>query len=216
MNIVVIILQAWVLVLALGIDAFACSFGYGTSKVKIPFKSVIIINLVCSILLSAGLLFGSAFGNLLTENAAGWIAFIILFTLGIFKIFDSTVKKIIRKHNGVDKEVKFSLFNMQFLLKVYADPVEADIDDSKELTPKEATPLAIALGLDGLSVGFGIGIGITLINAFIIISLSLFTGIVLVIFGCFLGNKIAKKMSLDLSWLSGVILIIIAIVGLFI
>ncbi|MCL2521417.1 MAG: manganese efflux pump [Erysipelotrichales bacterium] len=216
MNIVILVFQAWVLVLAVGIDAFACSFGYGTSKVKIPFKSVMIINLVCTALLSVGLFFGALLGNFLTDSIAGWISFAILFSLGVFKIFDSTIKKIIRKRNGVNKEVKFTFFNLQFLLKVYADPVEADSDDSKELAPKEAAPLAIALGLDGLSVGFGIGIGITIANAFLIVGLSLFTDIILVIFGCFLGNRLAKKISLDLSWLSGVILIIIAFVGLFI
>jgi len=215
MNIVIMVLQAWVLVIAIGIDAFVCSFGYGASKVKIPFKSVMIINLVCSALLAVGLFFGTTIGVFLPEVVAEWAAFAILFSLGIFKIFDSTIKNLIRKRNGVDKEVNFSLFNLKFLLKVYANPEDADVDGSKVLSPKEATPLAVALGLDGLSVGFGVGIGAAAAtSAFLIVGLSLISDIIAVVLGCFLGNKIAKRISLDLSWLSGVILIGIAVVGM--
>jgi len=209
---IIIVFQAWMLVIALGIDAFACAFGYGASKIKIPFKSVMLINFVTSVLLAVGLFFGSIIGNFLPEEAAGWVSFTILFALGIYKLFDSAIKNIIRKHNGVDKKIQFSLFSLKFLLNIYADPVKADVDGSQELSLKEAMPLAIAVGLDGLSVGFGVGIaGST--YALLIIGLSLISDIIAVMFGCYLGNKIAKKISLDLSWLSGIILIGIAIVG---
>lgn len=213
MEIMILIFQAWMLVMALGIDAFACAFGYGASKVKIPFKSVMLINIVTTVLLAAGLLFGTVIGNLLPEEAAVWIAFTILFTLGIYKLFDSAIKKIIRSRNGIDKNVEFSLLNLKFLLKIYANPLEADIDHSKELSLREAVPLAIAVGLDGLSVGFGVGIAATKANTFLIVGLSLISDILAVVFGCYFGNKIANRLSLDLSWLSGIILISIAMAG---
>ena len=40
-------IDAILLVSALSMDAFVASFAYGTSKIKIPFKSAIIINVVC-------------------------------------------------------------------------------------------------------------------------------------------------------------------------
>ena len=201
--------QAWILVMALAIDAFVCSFGYGISKIKIPFKSVMVINAVCTSLLAIGLFLGAIINNFLSEDIAGWIAFVILFLLGISKIFDSAIKRLIRKNNGIDKDFKFSFFNLGFIFKVYANPEEADVDHSKELTPREAMPLAIAVGLDGLSVG--IGIGITLINPFLILGLSLFSDIIAVILGAYLGNRLARKINWDLSWIAGVILILIAI-----
>jgi len=203
------------LVIALGIDAFACAFGYGASKIKIPFKSVMLINIVTSVLLAAGLFFGAVIGNFMPEETSKWVAFTILLALGIYKLFDSVIKKTIRKHNGVDKKIEFSLFNLKFLLNIYADPVKADVDGSQELSLKEATPLAIAVGLDGLSVGFGVGIASTA-SIFLIVGLSLISDILAVILGCYLGNKIANKTSLDLSWLSGVILIGIALAGVII
>lgn len=96
---------------------------------------------------------------------------------------------------------------------MYADPNKADVDGSKILSPKEATPLAIAVGLDGLTVGLGVGVGIAAANAFLLVGLSLISDILAVILGCYLGNKIVQKASLDLSWVSGAILIVIAIIG---
>lgn len=209
MNVIVLLFQAWMLVFALGIDAFACSFGYGASKIKIPFKSVLVINLVCTSLLAIGLFLGVIINNFLSEDIAAWIAFAILFGLGISKIFDSTIKGMIRKYDGIEKDFNFSLFNLRFIFKIYADPEKADVDQSKELTPKEAMPLAIAVGLDGLSVG--IGIGMAMMNPFLILGLALITDVIAVILGAYLGNKLARKFNFDLSWIGGVILIVIAI-----
>jgi len=209
MNTIIMFFQAWLLVLALAIDAFACSFGYGVSKIKIPFKSVMVINLVCTSLLALGLILGTVITNFFTEDVAGWIAFTILFLLGISKIFDSAIKRIIRKNNGMDKDFKISFLNFGFVFTVYADPEEADVDHSKDLSPKEAMPLAIAVGLDGLSVG--IGIGIVMINPFLILGLAFVSDVIAVISGVFIGNKVAKKIKTDLSWIAGVILIVIAI-----
>ena len=209
---IIMLFQAWILVMALGIDAFACSFGYGTNKIKIPFSSAMLINVIGTLLLAIGLYAGAAIGRFLPEGAAGLIAFAILFCLGISKIFDSTIKRLIRKYNGIDKDFTFSFFRLAFILKVYADPEEADFNKSKVLSPKEAAPLAIALGLDGLSVGFGIGL--TSISIFLILGLSLISDLLAILFGAYLGNKLAQRVNLDLSWISGVILIIIAILSL--
>ena len=209
MNFLMTVLQASVLVLALAVDAFACSFGYGASKIKIPLKSVVVISIGCTILLGVGLFLGAMMTSILSYEAAGWIAFTILFILGVIKIFDSIIKRIIRTKNGIDTDINFSLFNLGFVLRIYADPEFADADYSKELTPKESIPLAVALGLDGLSVG--IGIGLALINPLLILSLTFISGILVIIFGAWLGNKVAKKITTDLSWVAGVILIVIAV-----
>ena len=208
MSVVLIILQAWMLVVALAIDAFVCSFSYGANKIKIPIKSAVIITLICSLFLGSGLLFGNIIGHYFPEKMGSWFSFIILFFLGMSKLFDSTIKNIIRKYNGIKKDFTFSLFQLGFVLQVYADPEEADVDSSKVLSPKEATPLAIALSIDGLGVGFGVGVAAA--NAALLIGLSLISNMLAVIVGSYVGNKIAQKTSVELSWLSGVILIIIA------
>ena len=47
------------LVGALSIDAFVASFAYATSKIKIPFKSALIINVVSTTILGIALFTGS-------------------------------------------------------------------------------------------------------------------------------------------------------------
>lgn len=205
---VYISIEALLLVTALSIDAFISSFAYGASKIRIPFKSIMIINIIGSVILALSLFFGSLLLPLIPSEYAQIIAFSILFILGITKIFDSTVKTLIRKHSNIDKKVTFSIFDLQFILNVYANPEKADIDSSRIVSPKEAIYLAVALALDSFAVGFGAGLSD--INNFQIVAFSLVTDLVAILIGCYIGNKVAQKLSLNMSWLSGVILIALA------
>jgi len=142
-----------------------------------------------------------------------FICFAILIILGIAKILDSFTKSFIRKHKNLNKKIKFSFFNIKFILNLYADPEKADIDLSKILSPAEAVALAVSLSLDGLAVGFGAALGN--VNGLAVFIFSLITDAFAVMFGCYIGNKIAKKVSFNLSWLGGVLLIALAVSKLF-
>ena len=207
------ILEAIILASALSLDAFVASFAYGSRKIKIPFKSVQIINLICSAITGLSLLAGSILRQYIPDWLTVTISFSILFILGIVKLLDSITKSIIRKHNNLNKEIKFSLFNLKFILNLYANPEEADIDRSRILSPVEAASLAIALSLDGITVGLGAAIGN--VNGLAVFICSLITNMTAILLGCFAGNKIAGKTHFNLSWLSGLILIILAFSKLF-
>jgi len=142
---------------------------------------------------------------------AAWIGFSILFVLGVTKLFDSFIKRMI-KSGKLFSKIKFKLFSLNFILHVYAEPEQADIDASRILSPKEAVYLAVALSLDGLSVGFGAGLSGA--NPVLVVGLSLIFGFLAVIFGALLGRRFAEKFSLDLSWFSGALLIILAVLRL--
>lgn len=205
-------LESIMLVIALSTDAFVASFAYGSNKIKIPFASVQIINIACSSILAVSLLLGTIFRQYVPGELTKTICFCILFFLGVARLMDSTIKAIIKSHTDLKKQIKFSMFNLNFILLLYADPEKADVDTSKILSPNEAVSLAIALSLDGLAVGFGAALGN--INILETVIFSLIFGTVAVIFGCFLGNKVAEKIPLDLSWLSGVLLIVLAFLKL--
>lgn len=205
--------EAFILTLALAIDAFVASFGYGSNKIKIPFKSVQTINLICSAITGLGLFAGALVRAYIPSWLTTALCFIILFVLGAIKLLDSITKSIIRQHNNFNKEIAFSLFSMKFILHLYANPIEADVDGSKTLSTTEAASLAIALSLDGLTVGFGAAIGNIHIAA--VILCALVTNALAVWLGCWMGNKIAKKIPMDFSFLSGIILIIMAFSKLF-
>ena len=210
MELVFMMFQIFLLVLALGIDAFICSFSYGANKINIPLKSVLMINVVTVILLLIGTLTARLLNPVIPSFVLDWLPFVILFCLGMSKIFEGLIKVFIRRRQEAG-HLKGSSFNFGFILQVYADHEEADVDGSKELSMKEAIPLAIALGIDGLSVGFSIGL--TAVTIPLLLGMSFVVEFVCVLLGVALGQKVAKKVKFNLSIFSGLILIGVALFG---
>jgi len=207
------ILGAVLLSLAISIDALAASFAYGSKKIKIPFLSNIIISLICSLVLALSLIVGAILRQYIPDWLTIAASFTILFSIGIIKFLDSITKSIIKKHNKLcpgtlSKEIKFSMFNFRFILNLYANPVDADIDGSKIITPAEASLLAFALALDSLAVGFGAALSD--VNILVILLTSFVVGMIAVATGCVLGNKLASRTSLNISWVGGAILMALA------
>jgi len=206
------ILEAVMLALALSVDSFIASFSYGSNKIKIPLLSVGIINLLCSGILGVSLIAGTLIRAYIPDSVTMMVCFFILFILGIIKLLDSFAKTIIRKYNHINHEIKFSMFSFKFILTLYADPIEADVDSSKLISPAEAASLAVALSLDGLAVGFGAAVGN--VNGLAVVLSSLVIGTLAIMLGCHTGNKAAHKLPFNLSWLSGALLILLAVMKL--
>lgn len=205
--------QSLLLVLSVCIDTFVASVAYGTNKIKIPPISSIIISLIGSLVLGISLLFGGFIKDLLPRNSSILLSFAILMFLGVYRLFEGICKNFIQKKRKLDKPVTFKIFDLNFALQVYADETKADFDKSKLLSPKEAFYLAFALSFDSLAVGFGsslveIGYLQTVLLCFVV-------GIIAILLGVFIGKKVAENTNLNLSWLSGVILMILAINKLF-
>lgn len=203
-------IESLLLVSSLCIDSFVASIAYGTSKIKIPISSSIIINLVCTSTLALSLFLGSIVKDFLPGNVPKTAGFILLVSLGIYRIFEFIFKSYIAKHLRNEKPLTFKLFDIKFMLQVYTDETKADFDDSKVLNPKESFYLALALSLDSIAVGFGSSL--CSINYCETIILCFIIGFLCVTFGVILGKKFAEKLHLELSWLSGLLLIILAFV----
>lgn len=207
------LIESFLLAAALSIDSFVACFAYGTNKIKIPPVSVIIISSMCSIVLAVALCFGMMVRSFVPPGLTKFCCFAILFLLGIIRLFDSSIKAYIRKRKKIDKKFSFSALHLTFILNVYADPQEADEDLSSLLSPAEAVTLALALSIDSLAVGFGTAL--VSINFLQMVLVSFLTGLIAVVGGCFVGNKISQSVqNVDLSWLSGVLLIVLAILKL--
>ena len=210
---IIVMIEAALFAISVSIDAFAAAFAYGCKKIKIPFLSIHIINLICTGIIGLSFLFG----NFLTQYIPPWLAaglsFTILFFIGITKLLDSITKAVIKKHTNLNKEINISLFNLKFILHMYADPEAADADISKSISPREAAALAIALSLDGFAVG--LGAAFAGVNGLAVILFTFITGMIMLLLGSWLGNKTACKLRFNLSWLAGVFLIGLAFMNLF-
>ena len=203
---------AAVLALSLSLDAFTAAFAYGCKKIKIPMKSALVINLICTGITGLSFLFGAALGQFIPAGLSIGLSFAILLLIGITKLLDSITKSIIRKHTDLSKEINLSLFNFKFILRLYADPEAADVDVSKSISAREALVLAVSLSLDGFAVGFGAAL--LGFNAWAVILFSLLTNGLAVWLGSGLGNKAAQSLRFNISWLAGLVLIGLAIMQL--
>lgn len=205
--IIFIVIEAMLFTLALSTDALIVSLAYGSNKIKIPWSSALIIAFICTGVLGLSLLICSLIKGFIPEGVLKYISFTILILLGLAKLMDNMIKALINKYTVIDKELKFTMFNLNFILNIYANPSEADLDQSKAISPKEALSLALALSLDSMAAGFGAGFGD--INILSVILLSIILTVISVKFGEFIGNKISNKIPF-ISWLGGILLIIIA------
>ena len=208
---VLTVLESMIIVTALSMDAFVASFAYGANKVKIPFSSVTVINVICSSILAVSLFFGSIVSSFIPEGITHLVCFFILMVLGLTKLVESIISWILEKKEDFNKNIKISFLGLDFHINIKPQK-EEKFDERKILGLKEASSLSVALSLDGLAVGFGAALANA--NSIQIVAFSLISDMVAVMLGAFIGNKVAEKISFNLSWLSGIMLMILAFLKL--
>lgn len=200
--------EAGALAVVLALDAFVASFAYGSRGIKIPLKSVFIINFVCTGIIGTALLFGLGVGLFIPETVRKVICFLVLFVIGGMKLTDGIIKEAIRRNGNLDGNIHFSFFNLRFVLHVYAAPEVVDRDNSQSIDRWEAISLAMALSVDGAAAGFGAAMGD--VNGWALVVCSVFTHLAAILLGLFLGNQAARRLRLNFFWLAGVVLIAMA------
>ena len=222
-----------ILISVLAVDAFAVSLAYGASKITIPKRSIVIISLMCSLILFLSLYLGVFFRAFIRYPEL--LASVILFVLGLIKVFESGIKTYIdwifspmRAKNQAQqtalgdtndgaqsqatpakrsREVTFKLFDLNFLLTVYANPQKADADKSRTISPRESVALSVALSLDNFAAGVGMGL---IVPPLLAVGISLVSTPLAILLGLYLGSKLAG-FKYDLSMVGGVVLMLVAL-----
>lgn len=181
-----IIIEIFVLVTALSVDAFAASFAYGMNRIRIPAASMMIITAISSITLALSLLSGHLLIGLIPHHLTREISFAILFILGLIKLFDHSCSK-------------------------QADRANKDHDNL--LSPMESLSLGAALSIDSIAAGIGAGIVPAYIP--LTISACFLVGILAILAGCTLGKAMSVRFDANLCWISGMLLIALAFMKIF-
>ena len=202
-------LGSLILVFALCTDTFVASLAYGANQVHVSWGKVALLNGICSGCLGAALGMGSLIDAFIPENLTKVICFVCLFTLGLVKLLDYSIKRYINNHCTLNKNFHFSLSGLKIIINIYGDPMAADVDGSLSLGWKETVFLALAMSIDSLVAGtmaafLNLPTGATL-------GLSFVVGVCMMYAGLWLGGKVASKWKCDLSWISGVLLMILAL-----
>lgn len=210
------ILAVPLLCVACAVDCLVTGLAYGTDKIKIPLVSGLIVNIISTAMLVLSLALGSYIGRYIPSPWTLIFACSVLCAIGLYKIAKSILKTVFKNAEEPGKELKISLFSLTFFIRVCKSPTESDIDKNKILSAKEAAVLALALSLDGMAAG--LSTGFVYFGAVFFLTVAAFSfalGILFLYAGRFLGGKIAQKASVNLSWLSGVLLIGLAATKLF-
>lgn len=197
------------LVLALCMDTFVASMAYGANKVTIAWRKIVVMNAICSGSLGAALAAGRLLDGLVPESMTRVVCVASLSLLGIVKLLDYFIKKYINHHASLHKGLTFTFSGLQVIVNIYGNPMAADWDDSKSLSWKELFFLSFAMSIDSLIAGalsafMKIPVGLTMGTALI-------CGTFMMYMGLYLGEKVAARIKCDLSWVGGVLFLILAV-----
>ena len=197
---------------AVCIDTFAAAFGFGAEKIRIPTLSALVLSAVSAAALALAILAGGWLTPFLPAGLTRWLSCLLLSGMGLVKLFDSALKRLVRRLPQPGRKLSFRLFRMRFLLHIWADPAAADADCSSVLSAAESVTLALALSSDGLAAG--LGGGFSGLSPWAVFFCGVFTNWFCIAAGSLAGQKAAVRTSSDLSWLGGGILLIMGLLAL--
>lgn len=193
-------IKTLLLIAAVCTDCFAAAVGIGSAGIKIPFRSSLIISAIGTAFLCLSVGFAEIIMLAVPENLCRIISSSLLIFLGIFNLLQNFFKKIVAKKNLCQSNPASLYFN----------GAAADADNSKSISAREALALSIALSADSLVTGISAGLG--KMNLPLLFVGSLVIGIISITLGCLLGRKIISSVNINLGWLCGAVLIILAFI----
>lgn len=185
------------IIIMFSIDNFLVSTSYSIKNIDINNKNILIICISNTLSIFISLIFGNVLELFLSETIVKFIGFIILFSLGIYNMFQDEIKKY------------FSVKKRNKIINVYIDETKADFDNSKNLGLNESLVLSLILSLDSLAGG--ISIGFLDLNIICILTVAFIINYALLILGKYIGKYLNKYITFNLSYLCGFIIILIAL-----
>ena len=201
-------MQVILLIIAVSVDVFVACVACGSEQIKIGSAAALCISTVCSGILGISLYAGMALQGILLKKYALYLSFCGLLAVGIFKLTEYAIRKYIERHKFLCKKVKISFSQLSFILSIYNNPVMADRDHSATMSCVEAVFFALAMSLDGMFGG--LGAGFTGKNIYFTVMGSFVVSFCAVLCGCRIGMQASKRWKADVSWLGGVLFVILA------
>ena len=187
------------LIILFSVDNFLVSTSYSIKRIDISTKYILIISITNTISLLLSIILGDILQLVLSDFIVKFIGFVILFSLGFYNMFQDKIKTY------------FSFKQKNRFIDVYLDETKADFDNSNSLGFIESVVLAIILSLDSL-LG-GISISFLDFNIFNVLIIMFITNFVFFLLGKYFGKFLNKCISFNLSYLCGLIIILVALLN---
>ena len=180
-------------------DMLLTAAAYGTSGIRISLRAALILSGIGAAALTASMLSAALLSCFIPAFWCRCAGAFILASLGMVSMLRSIARP--PEESTGDSTPHF--------LDICRNTVNADADHSKTLSWNEAALLALALSLDSLGAGFGAGLH----SAHPVRSgiFCLIIGFFCVILGHWLGRRLHRRSGINLDWLTGLLLIVLAI-----
>lgn len=209
-------LEGLLIAIAISIDSLSVGIAYGVKKIKVPFLSLIILDILSVTLLGLGFFAGNILIRLIPEIWTLVISSGILITMGIYLLTQGWINYKFPPENIISPTqiAVISIESLGIAINVLRDPSRVDLDISGTIDTKEAVLLGIALAIDSLAVG----VAVALSSIYIIIFTLFLVGAINLIFlltGITFGRKfVAHKFKEKAAFIPGCILIILGLMRL--
>jgi len=181
-----VLTAAAIFIAIVSIDLFAGGLAFGATRTKISFVQALIVNVIGKIAIGIALVSGYYLGRLIPELVGIMLCFVILTSIGLYKIFHPIIFR-----NRPEKNIK-------------------------KMTWWQSVLLGLALSFDGIGMAFGTTVAdMPFYFIYVVLGTMLVTDQVILLgsnrLGLYLSNR-KKALKLNLDWLAGLILIIVATV----
>lgn len=194
--------------IAVSLDSLTAGFSYGTDNVRVKASSLLALALVPALFITAAQSLGGLAESVLPDGVPAFLSFLLLFLIGIAKLLESLIRLLAKKRPSLTGNWGCKIKQLNIVFTVYLSPEEANRTEVQILSFREALLLSMALSLDSILVGMAFRFAalspLVLFLAAALCNLFLFLG------GYFLGRLLFRLLRFDLSWLSGLCLILLA------
>ena len=198
--------------LAVTLDSLTAGLTYGTRKVRIQPLSYLILICIPALFITAANQLGTLLACLLPPQVLPWISFLLLFLLGISKIIESLIRRLAAKHPSLTRNWGCKIKQINIIFTIYLSPEYANGEDLQILSATEALLLSLALSLDSILVGMAFTTDA--VSWVFLFLLAVLFNLLFFLIGYLAGHVLCHLFHVDLSWLSGLLLLLLALQAL--
>ncbi len=193
---------------AVSVDSMTAGFSYGTQRVHIKPLSLLFLSCIPALFVTVAGSLGTVAGSLLPSGSLPFISFLFLTAIGSAKLLESLIRHLAQKRPSLMGNWGCKIKQVNIIFTVYLSPEEANRTDLQVLSAKEALLLSLALSLDSILVGMAFSVAA--IPPLLLLLSATFFNLILFLSGFCLGRLLSLALHMDLSWLSGLCLLLLA------
>lgn len=207
-----ILLPVLLFLIAVSVDSVSAGLTYGTGNVQIRPISYVFLTCIPALFVALSHQLSRLLCFFLTADAIRLLSFAVLLLLGCEKLLEGLLRRLAQKHPRPARRWGCRFKQLNILFTVYLSPEDANRKDRQILVGTEALLLSLALSLD--SILAGMAFCVVSLPGILLFFLAALMNYLFFLTGYGAGRTLAAHSHIDLSWLSGVFLLLLSLLTL--